>query len=309
MVVPGTDDVNLPKIKAAKFTGGTAAELMFLQDDDNTADKDEADEVAGTYNGAMGTYRCDGDTACTVNIDAKGAITEISAGWVFTPDPRVTSDVADANYLSYGFWLMKTTDEDGVLTYNEVETFAAVEGNEPTATTGLGAVTGSATYEGGSVGVYVKNVLYEQANITSATSGHFVADVELNANFGGGGVAANDQFSIGGKITNFVLQHGEENDWAVGLGLADFSGGRKGDGAPGKSAPGNSHTNIFDGDATGDSTATAGTWNGTFYGESGQIDHDDEQATDPINTPPVAVIGEFNANFTDGTAAGGFGAN
>ena len=30
----------------------------------------------------------------------------------------------------------------------------------------------------------------------------------------------------------------------------------------------------------------------------------------PANIPkPVAVIGEFNANFTDGTAAGGFGAN
>ena len=38
-------------------------------------------------------------------------------------------------------------------------------------------VEGSATYEGGSVGVYVKNVLDDQANIVSATSGHFSADV------------------------------------------------------------------------------------------------------------------------------------
>ena len=29
----------------------------------------------------------------------------------------------------------------------------------------------------------------------------------------------------------------------------------------------------------------------------------------PVNTKPAAVVGEFNANFTDGTAAGGFGAN
>ena len=28
-----------------------------------------------------------------------------------------------------------------------------------------------------------------------------------------------------------------------------------------------------------------------------------------VNTKPAAVTGEFNANFTDGTAAGGFGAN
>ena len=33
-------------------------------------------------------------------------------------------DEDDADYMHYGFWLKRTTDEDGVLTYNEVETFA-----------------------------------------------------------------------------------------------------------------------------------------------------------------------------------------
>ena len=46
-----------------------------------------------------------------------------------------------------------------------------------------------------------------------------------------------------------------------------------------------------------------------FHGVGGQIDHDDAEATPNINTPPAAVVGEFNANFTDGTAAGGFGVN
>ena len=256
----------------------------------------------------MGTYRCDdASDDCTVTVNAKGAVTVMTDSWVFTPDAGATSDVADANYLSYGFWLKKTTDEDGVLTYNEVETFARAVHPETT-TAGIGEVTGSATYEGGSVGVYVKNVLDDQANIVSATSGHFSADVELTATFGGDSVAANDKFSIGGKITDFVLQHGEENDWAVGLGLADFSG--RADGmAAGKTPPGSAFETEFDGVATGDSTATAGTWNGMFHGVSGQIDHDDDQDTDMINTPPAAVTGEFNANFTDGTAAGGFGAN
>ena len=54
----------------------------------------------------------------------KVLITGVSDGWVFTPDAGATSDVADADYLHYGFWLKRTTDEDGVLTYNEVETFA-----------------------------------------------------------------------------------------------------------------------------------------------------------------------------------------
>ena len=40
----------------------------------------------------------------------------------------ITVDVADADYLNYGFWLMRTTDEDGVLTYDEVSTFAGASG-------------------------------------------------------------------------------------------------------------------------------------------------------------------------------------
>ena len=61
--------------------------------------------------------------------------------------------------------------------------------------------------------------------------------------------------------------------------------------------------------AIGDSTAADGSWNGSFWGSSADFDHDDDNATPDINPQPVAVIGEFNANFTDGTTAGAFGAN
>ena len=309
LAVDETMENVLKLVKSSAFTAGTGAVLTFAYAQDDGDPPVKAFETAGTYNGAPGTYRCNAENnACTVTLDVKGAITAMTDGWVFTPDAGATSDVADANYLSYGFWLMKTTDEDGVLTYNEVETFENAEGHAMTTAAGVEVVTGSATYEGGSVGVYVKNVLDDQANIVSATSGHFSADVELNATFGGDGVAANDKFSIGGKITDFVLQHGEENDWAVGLGLADFSG-RADENAPGKSAPGTTFETMFDGVATGDSTAVTGKWNGMFHGTAGQIDHDDDNATDAINTPPAAVTGEFNANFTDGTTVGGFGAN
>ena len=306
---------NSALVKSSAFAAGTGAVLtfaMYQMDSDNTVEGDQtiaAFETAGTYNGAMGTYRCDDDSDdCTVTVNAKGAVTGITGDWVFTPDAGATSDVADANYLHYGFWLKRTTDGDGVLTYDEVETYAMAVGHPETGDSDLNGVVGSATYEGGSVGVYVKNVLDDQANIVSATSGHFSADVELTANFGGGNVPANDQFTIGGKITDFVLQHGEENDWAVGLGLADFSGRADGD-APGKTGPGSSHDNVFDGVATGDSTAVAGSWNGAFYGSSESGDHDMDTETPDTSPQPMAVIGEFNANFTDGTAAGAFGAN
>ena len=292
-----------------EFTSNTVATLTF--DRAQAANGDvpavEAFETAGTYNGAMGTYRCN-DTGddCMVTLDAKGAITAMT-GWIFTPDEGATSDVADAEYLRYGFWL-KTTTKDGATTYNEVETFAEATGILETGNTDLAGVRGTAGYEGGSVGVYVKNVLDDQANVVSATSGHFSADVELTANFGGGNLPINNQFTIEGTVTDFVLQHGEENDWAVKLGLADFSGRADGN-EPGKSMPGADHDNEFDGVATGDSTARPGTWNGVFYGSSVSGDHDMDTDTDPTSPQPVAVIGEFNANFTDGTAAGGFGAN
>ena len=316
MVVAGTGDVNLPLVKSDAFAAGTGAVLTFArfqEDSDNAMDGNqrvEAFETAGTYDGAMGTYKCNatGTDDCTVTVDAEGKITAVSDGWIFTPAEGATSDVADADYLHYGFWLKRTTDADGATTYNEVETFAAATGFPATGTTGLDDVEGSATYEGGSVGVYVKNVLDDQGDIASATSGHFSADVELTADFGGGDLPVNNQFTIGGKITDFVLSGGEENDWAVGLGLADFSGRTDGN-EPGKSESGNIYTDMFSGVATGDSTAAAGSWNGAFYGSSEAVDHDDDATTDEINPAPVAVVGEFNANFTDGTAAGGFGAN
>ena len=293
-------------IRSAAFTSNTVATLTFDNNDPDTADRDEAFETEGTYNGAMGTYRCDGTGACTVTLNAEGAITAMSDGWIFTPDTGATSDVADADYLNYGFWLMRTT-KDGATTYDEVETFAEATGFAETVDTTLDAVTGTAMYEGGSVGVYVKNVLDNQGGIVSATSGHFSADVALTATFGGGNLPVNNQFTIGGKITGFVLQHGEANDWAVGLGLADF-GNREGV-DPGESAPGSGRTTTFTGVAIGDSTALPGTWNGAFHGAAGQVDHDGDPDTPGINTPPAAVVGEFNANFTDGTAAGGFGVN
>ena len=302
-------------VKSADFVPGTGTTtvLTFARaqaDSDSQTDGAQAVvafETEGTYNGAMGTYKCnaeDGGSDCSVTLDAKGAITAMSDGWIFTPATGAKSYVADAEYLHYGFWLMRTT-KDGATTYNEVETFADSSLVASTVAE-LDDVVGAASYEGGSVGVYVKNVLDDQANIVSATSGHFSADVELTANFGGGNVPDNNQYTVEGTVTDFALQYGEENDWAVKLGLVDFSG-RAADAKPGESDPGTSHTNDFSGVATGDSTALAGSWSGTFHGPTPPTEATDDDADDRV--APAQVVGEFNANFTDGTAAGGFGAN
>jgi hypothetical protein len=298
-------------IMSDAFTAGTAAVLTFDDNDTTTDDMDEAFETAGTYNGAMGTYRCNGDADCTVTLDADGMITGMSDGWIFTPAMGATSDVADASFLSYGIWLKRTT-KDGETTYNEVEAFTQAMGIPATVGTDIAGVVGSATYMGNSTGVYVKNV-YEpstsgEQEIVSATSGLYTAAVTLTANFGGDDVAANDKFTIGGTVTDFDLEKDGRADWKVKLELADFSG-RDGMG-PGKEGPGSNIVNTFGGKATGDSTADEGSWSGTFYGTAGgEVDHDMDAATDEINVAPSAVLGELNAYFTDGAVLGGFGAN
>ena len=283
--------------------------VAAVEDNAGTADVDEtvdAFETMATFDGAMGTLTCGGTQNCTVTVNAKGEATDVSAGWHFSPAAGETVDVEDTSYLAYGFWLNRTS-KDGVVTkYNEVETFAMAVGIDATVDNDLQDVTGTATYNGGAAGVYVKNVTDDAGAIVSATSGHFQADVELNASFGGGAVAANDQWTIEGTVTNFALAGSEENDWGVKLGLTDFSGRA---GMPGESLPGSNIENMIEGVATGDSTAAAGSWSGEFRGSSADFDHDMDNTTPNINPQPVAVIGEFNANFTDGTVAGGYGAN
>ena len=291
LAVDQTDGNNVfALVKSSAFTAGTAAELMFPDNDPGTTTVDDAFETAGTYNGAMGTYRCNGNADCTVTLDAMGAITAMSDGWIFTPDPRVTSDQPDYDYLHYGFWLEKTTDEDGVLKYDEVETFA---GSSIAVTGTVATVDGSATYDGGSTGVYVKNVYTEGGSIESATSGHFTADVVLNATFGQvevetlGTIAPNLLNTLTGTIDNFDLSGGEVNEWAVNLkGAIDANEGTA--------------------SGTANGGGAEGTFNATFHGPTPLTPADDD--ANDITVAPGSVVGEFGANFSNGSVAGGFGA-
>ena len=273
---------------------GTITLLAAVADNENTMDVDEtvvAFETAATFDDAPGTLKCGGAADCTATLDADGMITAVSGDWIFTPDAGERVDVADADYLSYGFWLQRTTDADGVLTYNEVETFAsssvAVSGS-------VGAVTGSATYEeGGATGVYVREVYKaEDGSVDTATSGHFTADARLMATFGQvdeedctgancGTIASNMLNTLTGTIDNFQLSGEEPNDWSVNL-------------------DGDIDTGAGTASGTANGGGAAGTYSATFHGPNVDADND------PIQ--PHTVVGEFNANFGNGTAAGGFGA-
>ena len=270
---------------------GEITVLAAVEDNDQTPDVDEtvaAFETAATFAGAAGTLKCAGATDCTVTLGAEGAITDFGTGWEFTPDADETVDVADTDYLHYGFWLQRTTDADGVLTYDEVQTFA---GSSIAATGSVTQVTGSATYDGGATGVYVKNNEYDSATgeVTDASSGHFTADASLTATFGQlndddnvGTIAPNLLNTLSGTIDGFELSGGEANEWSVNLqGDIDTVDGTASGAANGGGDPG-------------------GTFSATFHGPNEDADND------PI--APHTVVGEFNTNFGNGSAAGGFGA-
>ena len=180
---------NAGMVVSDSFTASSAGTLMLEADDASTTDVDEG-AYAGTFNGAMGTYKCNGDDGCGVVLNAKGMVTGVSGNWVFIPAKGAMSNVPDYDYLHYGVWLMKTDDEKGT-TYNEVQTFAGSrvdmsDGSE------LNSVEGSAEYKGGAAGVYVHEVNPSGGPTPeSATSGHFSADVNLMVYFGGPDVAEN----------------------------------------------------------------------------------------------------------------------
>ena len=286
-------------VKSDAFVAGAGAgETEHTFDADTSANNmDDAAEVAGTYDGAPGTYRCNGNADCTVTLmrDAKGKVTTaVGAGWIFTPDDKAKVYVVDTEYTSFGVWLKRTTDADGVLTYNMVDTFAM--GTVPP-TGSVEDVTGTATYAGSALGVYVHNVLDPAGDIASATGGSFTADATLTASFGqipeeeegAGTIAPAHENTITGTIDNFELAGDEANSWSVELmrsGTYDetgedvaFVGKTKGGGAEGD-------------------------YSGRFYGASSRtvVDGDTE------NFAPSSAAGEFTANFLNGHVAGGFGA-
>ena len=245
----------------------------------------------GYYNGAMGTYKCTGTAACTVTADAMGKLSAMSDNWIFFPAAGATSDVPDADYLHYGFWLARTSKDGVVTSYDEVETFA---GSSLALSGDVSNVTGTATYSGGATGVYVKNVLTSTGGLDSATSGHFTATTNLTATFGQVGtgveaeIAPNMLNTLTGTISDFELAGGEENNWMAVLdGEITPSGGSDVEGRA-------------SGTAKGGSPAEDGSFSATFHGSVAPVE--------TVVPKPSVVVGEFNAFFTDGSVAGGFGA-
>ena len=242
---------------------------------------ENADNVyPGTLDGAAGTFRCQTVGGCEINTadddDNTVTITSGNVLW-FTPNPGATVMVSDSDYLTYGFWLDTTTKDGNVASYDTVQTFAM---SSLDTSIGLSNVTGTAMYEGGAAGVYVHETKKEDGTLDTATSGRFTADVALTAHFSGNPLRTAG--TIEGTISNFDLDGGPANSWNVDVTAQSIAVADTG----------------FTGNASGMSDDD-GSLNGRFHGIG--------DADDNTVAPPV-LVGEFNANFVNGTAAGAFGA-
>lgn len=206
-----------------------------------------------------------------------GKFSALTVGeWEFTPSAGATVSKPDGDYLTYGFWLDTKTKDGNVTEYETVQTFA-MSSLDPSA--GLSSVTGTATYEGGAAGVFVHETKKEDGTLDTATSGRFTADVSMKAYFEA--TTTRTAGTIEGTISNFDLDGGPDNSWNVNL-----------------SAAGIGTDAGFTGNASG-MTGDNGSLSGRFHGTG--------DADDNTVAPPV-LIGEFNANFVNGFAAGAFGA-
>jgi hypothetical protein len=269
---------------------GTAT--LVGEDDDETKDMKE-NEYQGTFDGAEGTFTCTGGASgCAVTVE-DGKITNM-VNVHFTPEEDATVSEPDGDFLHYGFWVKSSEDKMGDPVY-EIQTFAG--GMEPfaalsTLTGRTGDAAGSATYEGTAGGVYSQKIAYDSTTgkLVSGHVGAFTADVNLKAYFGTSpDVAVNKQNAIEGTVSNFM-----DGDFEIGFPDAELI---------------TKKFNADDGETSGGKGTVAGVWSASFFGPSAAVDHDDNPDTDEEVPMPSGVAGTFNANFDNGSVAGGYGAN
>ena len=264
---------------------------------------DNADNVfPGTLDGAAGTFRCQDSGGCTITTTAGATadddnVVAVTGVLWFTPDAGATVEIADSDYLTWGFWLDTTTKDGEITSYDVVQTFATSSLPVDARGTALDTITGSATYEGDAAGVYVHETKKEDGSRDIATSGRFTADVALNAYFDAMGAFAANR--IQGTISNFDLDGGPDNSWNVDVNAHIVSDSNENIVLGGQLDPTLVSTNTVT-ERNADGGGAAGSISGTF--------HSSAATAGDATAAPDALVGEFSANFVNGTAAGAFGA-
>ena len=293
---------------------GEANDVMWadvMRDNNSQSSTTEDGTTTVSFDGEVGNvegmFSCS-DATCTAptrNDDGTVDTTDVAGQWAFIPtDANAMIDVADDQYLYFGWWVDQTSDDDEDLAY-AVETFAAGVGFAAVAASGVGtAVEGSATYTGGAAGQYAMRSLNEDVT----TGGHWTASAELTANFDADltpDTSENDEAGVmvSGMITDFMTGDTAQN-WTVKL-MVD---GSTDEGV--QAVPVANLTEVLDSTAGrlatewdfGGSVKGTGTWRPAFLGADAALTADTDL--------PMAVTGTFNAAVSDfAQISGGFGAS
>ena len=266
---------------------------IAISSDNNTR------SVAGAFQGILGMYVYAGDAETRPSVAAEAKFGE---DWYFHPDSadayyteeRDAEGVLayqQATFFEWGLWLDDSDATEAVAPRLNVYAGPGVgsAGFTPDQE-GLGdavpdSAASSATYEGSAAGLSARRTGGKNDAPTYA-SGHFTADVELTATFGG-------TPALEGTIDGFRGGSHVDGDWKLEFSDDSIASG------------------VAEGTAYEGDNAPIGSWNAAFYGG---VDGD-SAADNAGGKRPTGMYGDFVAGFGtgadvgDGTAAGVFHAD
>ena len=236
-------------------------------------------EIAGTFDGAEGTYVCtpaQGD-GCTSSIRAGGGISLTGgSGWTFVPAEDATVLRPDGAYRYFGWWLREAGEDYSVGAFHGGVGGAAGDFAD------LPRLQGTATYVGPAAGKFVVD-----PQIGETSAGDFTARATLQVDFGDD----SDLGRVTGTVDNFTAS-GESVPWSVALQSAGIGADGSISARGGDTARTVWSIDGQDGTATGSSV-----W-------SGQLHDVDEDRV------PTVATGAFAASYGDiARMTGAFGAN
>ncbi len=250
--------------------------------------------IPGTYEGAVGNYRCGAGETCTAQASAAGIA--LSDAFMFIHDEGATVEVAvvDPNYLYFGWWLR--TDDDDQPTM--ASAFTGVQGAIAALGRNPNALGGSATYSGHAAGKFAVS-----DPLGADNAGHFTADATLTAVFAADAVGG----GVSGTLDNFMAND-EAMPWSVTLLRRGWDGTTLGLANVGINDPA---TAEIDEAATStvwsiddNASAPSGSWMAQMYDEApGTV-----AAGGDGSDVPTSATGVFQSHFGGvGTMVGAFG--
>ena len=268
-----TDDDIRKAIMSSAFTGTGEPVTLFTGAGTNLIYR-----VAGSYNGAAGTYTCTttaGQDCVARNTPDNGVYLGGDGAWTFAPSAG-EKEYASAASVDFGYWLDSSNDNEAPASRRAGVWWDSAR----LAATAPGNARGTATYEGKAAGLAA--IYSGLPGATGNLGGEFEADAALTADFG--------DDMLEGMITNFRI--GDHSpDWTVELMESEMTG----------AATSGSPKTKWSIGADDPNAAESGGWRATVYYPAGT----DSETLDH----PSFVGGAFNSKYGGaGRMVGAFGA-